>query len=293
MNPLDKYMDMWNHHPRNHVIKGVVFMVAGVIGIGAVILLFYMPRIQPRRSNKLVPPTYISPTPSADIPVDMQFSSYNDITLKAQFSYPSTWVTKTEGDRNDWRVIVSDQQPPYFAVQLRRINNYIYSVDGYINSQFKQFSGIQVVDYDISGITYREVTGDPGITMYHLYTAQDNAIYEIAVMSAIKDKTIPAVVSKLKLADMIVRSFEFQSDVDMAKIKVDLQQLRAALEMYLVDKGSYPDNLDQLVPVYIPYIPTSPYKYYDYNYEPYNGLTTTYTITAYLPDGTTYQVSSP
>ncbi len=286
-------MNMWNHHPRNHVIKGVVFMFAGIIGMGAVILLFYTPRIQTRRSDRLVPPTNISPTPSIDIPVDTQFTTYNDVTLKAQFSYPSTWVTKTEGDRNDWRVIVSDQQQPYFAVQFRRIHNYIYSVDEYINRQFRQFSGIQVVDYDVSGITYREVTGDPGVTMYYLYTAEDNAIYEIAIMSGLKDKTNPTVARNLKLADMMVRSFEFQSTIDTSKIKVDLQQIRAALEMYLVDNGSYPDNLDQLVPVYIPYIPTSPYKNYEYNYEPYNGLTMTYTITADLPDGTTYQVSSP
>ncbi len=293
MNPLDTCMDMWNHHPRNHVIKGVVFMFAGIIGMGADILLFYTPRIQPLSSDRLVPPAYISPTPTLDIPVDTQFTTYNDVILKAQFSYPSTWVTKTEGDRNDWRVIVSDQQAPYFAVQFRRINNYIYSVDEYINRQFRQLTGIKVVDYEVSGISYREVTGDPGVTMCYLYTAEDNAIYEITIMSGLKDKANPTVARNLKLADMMVRSFEFQSTIDTTKIKVDLQQIRAALEMYLVDNGSYPATLSQLAPTYIPAVPENPYTFYHYVYTPYNVITPTYTIKTNLPDGSEYEVSNP
>lgn len=293
MNPLDKYMDMWNHHPRNHVIKGVVFMFAGVIGIGAVILLFYLPQVPKRKSTGMLPPNLISPTPEADISLSTQFVTYNDTTLKAQFSYPSTWVTKTEGDRKDWRVIVSDQQSPYFAVQFRRIENSTHTLDEYIRRQFLRFPEIQMSTYHVSGISYRKVTGDPGLTMYYLYTTEDNAIYEIAVMSAEKDKNNTFVSRNLKLAEKTIQSLVFQSTYDTTKIKVDFQQLRAALEMYLADNGSYPENLEMLVPTYIPVLPHHPYPYYRYVYESYNVITPTYTIKTFLPDRTEYEVANP
>ena len=293
MDTFDKFVDIWKHHPQNHMVKGMVFLFTGIIGIGAVIILFYTPRIPSRTSTKLVPPTTISPAPEMDIPVSTQFVQYNDETLKAQFSYPANWITKTEGDRKDWRVIVSDQQQPYFAVQFRRIECNIYSVDEYIRLQFRQFPEIQVSDYEVSGIQYRMVTGDPGVTMYYLYTSQDNGIYEIAIMSAVKDKSNKSTARNLKLAEMTVRSFIFQSTVDTNKIKVDLQQIRAALEMYLVDNGSYPETLSQLAPKYIPFVPENPYTFYQYEYEPFNTITPTYNIKTLLPDGTEYTVNNP
>ena len=112
-------------------------------------------------------------------------------------------------------------------------------------------------------------------------------------MSGLKDKANPTVARNLKLADMMVRSFEFQSTIDTTKIKVDLQQIRAALEMYLVDNGSYPATLSQLAPTYIPAVPENPYTFYHYVYTPYNVITPTYTIKTNLPDGSEYEVSNP
>ena len=292
MDTFDKFVDIWKHHPQNHMVKGMVFLFTGIIGIGAVIILFYTSRIPSRTSTKLVPPTSMSPTPETDISISTPFVSYVDETLQAQFSYASHWVTKTEGDRKDWRVIVSDQQQQYFAVQFRRIENNIYSVDEYIRLQFRQFPEIQVSDYEVSGIHYRMVTGDLGITMYYLYTSQDNGIYEIAILSSVKDKSNKSIVRNLKLAEMTIRSFIFQSTVDMYKIKVDLQQIRAVLEMYYLDNnGTYPRVLSQLVPRYMQHIHTNPVSTQEYAYSlttPYN-----YLIETYLPDGSYYSVTNP
>ena len=40
---------------------------------------------------------------------------------------------------------------------------------------------------------------------------------------------------------------------------VDTSALNRAIQMYQVDKGKYPDNLNDLVPNYIARIPTPPY----------------------------------
>lgn len=69
----------------------------------------------------------------------------------------------------------------------------------------------------------------------------------------------------------------------------DLQQIRAALELYRTDENIYPttDNLNLLVPDYIGTIPTDPMTGYLYPYTSATG--TTYTLCSGLELGTTIQ----
>ncbi len=66
------------------------------------------------------------------------------------------------------------------------------------------------------------------------------------------------------------------------KRKADIEQIRAALEMYRADdvNGRYPSSLSSLTPDYIKTLPEDPVSGYNYKYN--RLITTTYCLCAYL-----------
>jgi len=70
------------------------------------------------------------------------------------------------------------------------------------------------------------------------------------------------------------------------KRKADLEQMRAALEMYRADENQYPAVLGGLVPSYIKELPADPKSSSGYIYNYQQGATVyTYTLDAYLEGG--------
>lgn len=97
----------------------------------------------------------------------------------------------------------------------------------------------------------------------------------------------------------------YASSARDARRKVDVEEMRSALELYRSDQAnaSYPlaSNLSNLVPTYIREIPVDPITDVEYSYTPLpdspactnlaGNLCTSYQITANLEDGTTYTVT--
>ena len=82
-----------------------------------------------------------------------------------------------------------------------------------------------------------------------------------------------------------------QQEVFGQQAKQDMSALQSALELYLVDHQSYPQNLSLLTPKYIQEIKLNPFSHKQYEYS----LTgqNKYTLSTQLPNGTTYTVASP
>jgi len=88
---------------------------------------------------------------------------------------------------------------------------------------------------------------------------------------------------------------QFSKSSRDARRKIDLEQVRAALEMYRSNNNTYPvgnwSNLSVLTTTYIQSLPTDPkstsYKYY------YSGTANDYTIGSYLESGGTSCVAAP
>lgn len=78
-----------------------------------------------------------------------------------------------------------------------------------------------------------------------------------------------------------------------ARRKADLEQIRAALEMYRSNNNSYPDALDTLttLPVYIQSVPTDP-KSASYSYY-FTSSGSDYTLGAYLESSASVCVAAP
>ena len=84
--------------------------------------------------------------------------------------------------------------------------------------------------------------------------------------------------------------FNLGGKANDSKIKSDIAQLRAALEIYYADNGVYPETLEELVDANIMKdIPTNPKtdKPYDYDKDGDN-----YTVFTTLNDGSLYEVDN-
>ena len=81
---------------------------------------------------------------------------------------------------------------------------------------------------------------------------------------------VVATIIGLLAAGGIVSYSQFSKQARDAKRKADLEQIRAALEMYRSNNqnNSYPNNLNSLVPGYIISLPTDPKTNNNYQYTP-------------------------
>lgn len=70
------------------------------------------------------------------------------------------------------------------------------------------------------------------------------------------------------------------------KRRADLEQARAALEMYRTDNGEYPASLSELAPEYLNELPDDP-KDYSYYYGPSGTPPLSYELCAYMESGGT------
>ena len=107
---------------------------------------------------------------------------------------------------------------------------------------------------------------------------------------------VVATIIGLLAAGGIASYTQFNKQARDARRKADIEEIRAALEIYRSNTDIYPDSLSPIVPSYIKSIPVDP-KLTPYSYDPLPGgcgvtptpPCTSYQLNAELEQGGTYQ----